>query len=57
VLGTFNPRDKKNPNAINVDRLKYWIGVGAKPTESVVFTLKKAGIWAQVTPVAQVAKS
>lgn len=51
VLGTFSPHDKKNPHAINVDRLKYWVSVGALPTESVLFTLKKAGLWSQVKPV------
>lgn len=50
VLGTFNPRNKQKPEALNVERLKYWVGVGAQPTESVVFALKKAGVWDQVKP-------
>ena len=48
VLGTFNPRDMKNPAAIKMERVKYWVGVGALPTESVLHTLKKAGLWEQV---------
>lgn len=55
VLGTFNPRRVAKPDAVNIDRIRYWVSVGAQPTESVVFALKKAGIWAQVktaTPVA-----
>ncbi len=51
VLGTFNPRNMTKPEAIKVDRVKYWVGVGALPTESVLHTLKKAGIWEQVKPV------
>src|SRR3954470_5604247 len=48
VLGTVNPRDKKNPQSVKIERLQYWIGVGAPASESVVFTLKNAGIWNQV---------
>ncbi len=55
VLGTIDPRDKKNPHAIKIDRLQYWISVGALPTESVLFTLKKAGVWSQVKPGSPVA--
>jgi small subunit ribosomal protein S16 len=51
-LGTFDPHNMKNPHAINVERIKYWVSVGAKPTETVLFTLKKAGIWSQVKPTA-----
>lgn len=50
VLGTFNPRSMTKPEAIKVERIKYWVGVGALPTDSVVHTLKKAGIWEQVKP-------
>lgn len=52
VLGTFNPRKMKTPEAIKVERVKYWVGVGALPTESVVHTLKQAGLWDQVKPSA-----
>ncbi len=55
VLGTFNPRNMKNPEVIHVERIKYWVGVGALPTESVVHTLKQAGIWEQVKPAAKAA--
>lgn len=57
VLGTFTPHDKKNPHAIKVDRLKYWVGVGAQPTLTVLQTLKVAGLWAQVKPAAPAAKA
>jgi small subunit ribosomal protein S16 len=57
VLGTFNPRNMIKPEAINVERIKYWIGVGALPTESVVHTLKKASVWEQVKPAAKAPKA
>jgi small subunit ribosomal protein S16 len=52
VLGTINPRNKQKPEAINVERLKYWVSVGAQTSESVLFTLKKAGVWDQIKPAA-----
>ena len=48
VLGTFNPHNMKKPDAIKVDRIKYWVSVGAQPTNGVVHALKEAGVWDQV---------
>lgn len=48
ILGTFNPRDMKKPEAINVERIRHWVSVGALPTESVLHALKRAGLWDQV---------
>lgn len=50
ILGTFRPSDKKNPQAVNVDRVRYWVSVGAQPTETVRQALKVAGLWEQVKP-------
>ena len=50
MLGTFKPSDKKNPEAVKVERLRYWMSVGAQPTDSVLSALKKAGLWEQVKP-------
>ncbi|MCG3204441.1 MAG: 30S ribosomal protein S16 [Elusimicrobia bacterium] len=50
VLGTINPRNMKKPEAINVDRIKHWVSVGALASESVVHCLKVAGVWDQVKP-------
>jgi len=50
ILGTFNPKDIKKPESIKVDRIRYWISVGAKPTDTVLHALKTAGLWAQVKP-------
>lgn len=45
-LGTFDPLEGDNAKAIqfNADRVKYWLSVGAQPTETVASLLKKAGI-------------
>lgn len=50
VLGTFNPRKVKNPDGVKVERLRYWVSVGAQPSPSVVHALKSAGVWDQVKP-------
>ena len=37
-LGTYNPmREKDDPERVNLnlERIKYWLSVGAKPTERV----------------------
>lgn len=56
VLGTFNPRNMKTPEIVHVERIKHWVSVGAQASESVIHTLKVAGIWDQVKPAAKVAK-
>jgi small subunit ribosomal protein S16 len=44
-LGIYQPMD--NPSVIRVDseRVQYWLGVGAQPTESVTAILKVTGDW------------
>ena len=41
LLGTYDPR--KNPAEIklNQDRVQYWIGVGAQPTQTAASLIKK----------------
>lgn len=51
ILGTFNPREREKPAALNAERIKYWISVGAQPTETVLSSLKKVGVWEQVKPL------
>ncbi len=43
-IGYYNPM--KQPADINVDgeRAKYWLGVGAQPTDTVRILLKKTGV-------------
>lgn len=46
-LGTYNPllaNDDSNRVTMNEERIKYWLGEGAKPSERVAKFLGKAGI-------------
>ncbi len=42
-LGTYDPmvKNKENRVTLKADRIKYWIGVGALPTEKVQAILNK----------------
>ena len=44
-IGIYQPMD--NPSVIKVDseRVQYWLGVGAQPTEAVTAILKVTGDW------------
>ncbi|GAA1397024.1 30S ribosomal protein S16 [Luteococcus peritonei] len=44
-VGQYHP--KNDPSIIKVDseRVQYWLGVGAQPTEAVVAILKRSGDW------------
>lgn len=46
ILGTYNPReeDPEKKCELNEERVKYWLGVGAKPTEGVEPILKNEGL-------------
>jgi len=48
-IGQYHP--KTNPSIIKIDseRVRYWLGVGAQPTEAVVALLKRTGDWQAVT--------
>ena len=46
-LGTYNPllaKDDENRIRLIEDRVRYWLGVGAQPTDRVARMLDKAGI-------------
>jgi small subunit ribosomal protein S16 len=43
-IGFYNPRTEPATIVVNQERVKYWLGVGALPTESVGQLLKTAGI-------------
>jgi small subunit ribosomal protein S16 len=46
-VGTYNPvlaKDDENRVKIVEDRVRYWLGVGAQPTDRVARMLDKAGI-------------
>ncbi len=43
ILGTYDPaiKEKEERVRLNPDRIKYWLSVGAKPSEHVAIFLKK----------------
>ena len=46
-VGTYNPllaKDDENRVRLIEDRINYWLGVGAQPTDRVARMLDKAGI-------------
>ena len=45
-LGLYDPANRNSEQQVrlNADRIKYWLGVGARPTDTVRDLLKKHGI-------------
>src|SRR5262245_11530449 len=46
-IGTYNPllaKDDANRVRLTEDRVRYWLGVGAQPTDRVARLLDKAGV-------------
>ena len=43
-LGTFDPLVEENGLNLNEERVRYWLGVGASPSDTVASLIKKAGI-------------
>lgn len=45
-LGIYQPcnKDEDQQVRLNEDRIKYWLSVGAQPSETVAALIKKAGI-------------
>ncbi|MEM5475596.1 30S ribosomal protein S16 [Pacificibacter sp. AS14] len=49
-LGTYNPllaKDSEERVIMDLDRVKYWLGEGAQPTDRVVRMLEAAGVIAK----------
>jgi small subunit ribosomal protein S16 len=44
TIGTYNPLTDPATITVKADRVQYWIGVGALPTESAQNVLRRAGI-------------
>ena len=42
ILGTYNPRAKNDQLTLNVERADYWVGHGAKPTDTAKSLIKQA---------------
>ena len=43
-IGFYNPTTDPETVTIDADRGRYWLGVGAQPSESVARLLKKQGL-------------
>ncbi len=43
-IGYYNPLTEPVDLKINADRAKYWLGVGAQPTDTTRSLLKKSGV-------------
>jgi small subunit ribosomal protein S16 len=45
-LGTYDPveKDKQRQVQFNLDRVRYWLGMGAQPSETVRALLRKSGV-------------
>ncbi|PPQ62758.1 hypothetical protein CVT24_000452 [Panaeolus cyanescens] len=56
LLGIYDPhnQDKQNPRVVqwSVDRIRYWLSVGATPSKSVVKLLELGGILKPGSPYA-----
>ncbi len=44
-IGIYQPKSDPSVIRINSERAKYWFGVGAQPTDTVVKLLKLSGDW------------
>jgi len=44
-IGLYHPKEEPRLSKINSDRVQYWLGVGAQPTEPVMVLLKITGDW------------
>nr|WP_202470811.1 30S ribosomal protein S16 [Streptomyces sp. SID8377] len=44
-IGLYHPVQNPSRIEVNADRVAYWLGVGAQPTEPVLAILKKTGDW------------
>lgn len=42
ILGTYNPRAKKDSLTLKVDRVDYWLSKGALPTDTAKSLIKNA---------------
>ena len=54
IIGTYNPLTTPAHIDVKRDRVEYWLGVGAQPSETVARLLKVAGVYeaAAVAPAA-----
>jgi small subunit ribosomal protein S16 len=44
ILGQYQPRGGENAINLQVERVNYWLNVGAQPTDTVRSLLRRAGV-------------
>jgi small subunit ribosomal protein S16 len=44
IIGHYNPIRQPKVLEINADRARYWISVGAQPSDTVTYLLKKLNV-------------
>lgn len=44
-VGTYNPNTQPSTIQVKSDRVQYWLGVGAQPSDPVLSLLKVTGDW------------
>ena len=42
IIGTYDPKQKDENYTIKLDRAEYWVGVGARPSQTVGSIINKA---------------
>ena len=47
IIGQYQPRIAENAINLKLDRVNYWLNVGAQPTDTVRSLLRKAGVLKQ----------
>jgi small subunit ribosomal protein S16 len=47
IVGTYNPVVEPVEVLLKADRIKYWVGQGAIPSDTVKSLLKKEGVFAE----------
>jgi small subunit ribosomal protein S16 len=45
AVGEYHPKDDPSTIKVDSDRVQYWLGVGAQPTDSVAAILRVTGDW------------
>jgi len=49
AIGKYHPKDEPSLIEVDSERVQYWLGVGAKPTEPVQRILELTGDWQRFT--------
>lgn len=44
ILGFYDPKTQPETIKVNEERIKYWLSVGAQPSEAVEKILRKVGV-------------